>query len=99
MRMAERPSPTSATQIAEALPACMLDARAYPHPATHLRMIETHLSWVFLAGAFAYKVRKPVTLDFVNFGSLAARRADCDEEWRLNRQLAPDLYLGVVPSI
>lgn len=97
MRMAERPSPTSATQIAEALPACMLDARAYPHPATHLRMIETHLSWVFLAGAFAYKVRKPVTLDFVNFGSLAARRADCDEEWRLNRQLAPDLYLGVVP--
>ncbi|MFX8199599.1 hypothetical protein ABTL12_20255, partial [Acinetobacter baumannii] len=76
MRMAERPSPTSATQIAEALPSCMLDARAYPHPATHLRMIETHLSWVFLAGAFAYKVRKPVTLDFVNFGSLAARRAD-----------------------
>ena len=70
MRMAEHPSPTSATQIAEALPACMLDARAYPHPATHLRMIETHLSWVFLAGAFAYKVRKPVTLDFVNFKDL-----------------------------
>ncbi|CAJ0818027.1 hypothetical protein LMG18101_03469 [Ralstonia flaminis] len=99
MRMAEQPSPTPAGHLAEALPACMLDARAYAHPATDLRMIETHLSWVFLAGEFAYKVRKPVTLDFVNFASLAARRTDCDEEWRLNRQLAPDLYLGVAPIV
>ncbi|WP_296225664.1 AAA family ATPase [Ralstonia sp. UBA689] len=85
------------SQDAEALVAGMLDAAAYPHPAADLRMIETHLSWVFLAGAFAYKVRKPVTLDFVDFSSPAARQADCDTEWRLNRRLAPDLYLGVVP--
>ncbi|MGC5887478.1 AAA family ATPase [Ralstonia pseudosolanacearum] len=75
----------------------MLKAVAYPHPASNLRMIETHLSWVFLAGAFAYKVRKPVSLDFVDFSSPASRQADCDEELRLNRRLAPDLYLGVVP--
>lgn len=97
MRMSEHSNSTLATQSAEALVAGMLDAPAYPHPAADVRMIETHLSWVFLAGAFAYKVRKPVTLDFVDFAPLAARRADCDEECRLNRQLAPDLYLGVVP--
>ena len=96
-------SPTLATQAAplapdaDALVTSLLTAAAYPHPATRPRLIETHLSWVFLAGEFAYKVRKPVALDFVDFSSLAARRADCEEEWRLNHPLAPGLYLGVVP--
>ncbi|MDF6809527.1 hypothetical protein NLR01_24625, partial [Escherichia coli] len=75
----------------------MLDAAAYPHPAADLQMIETHLSWVFMAGEFAYKVRKPVKLDFVDFSTLRARQIDCEEECRLNRRLAPALYLGVVP--
>lgn len=82
---------------AEALVSSLLTAAAYPHAAGRPRLIETHLSWVFLAGEFAYKVRKPVVLDFVDFSSLAARRADCEEEWRLNHPLAPGLYLGVVP--
>ncbi|WP_439890790.1 AAA family ATPase [Ralstonia sp. 25C] len=82
---------------ANALVASLLTAAAYPHPAGRPRLIETHLSWVFLAGEFAYKIRKPVVLDFVDFSSLAARRADCEEEWRLNHPLAPGLYLGVVP--
>lgn len=95
--MAEQALPTPFTRPAQALVAGMLEATAYPHPAADLQMIETHLSWVFLAGEFAYKVRKPVKLDFVDFSSLAARQIDCEEECRLNRRLAPELYLGVVP--
>ncbi|MFS2106490.1 bifunctional aminoglycoside phosphotransferase/ATP-binding protein [Ralstonia sp. Ralssp135] len=75
----------------------MLEPASYPHPAADLQMIETHLSWVFLAGEFAYKVRKPIKLDFVDFSTLRARQIDCEEECRLNRRLAPALYLGVVP--
>lgn len=97
MPTTEQQDPTLHAPRAEALPACMLDVQAYPHPAADLRMIETHLSWVFLAGDFAYKVRKPVTLDFVDFSSPAARHTDCDVELQLNRRLAPDVYLGVVP--
>lgn len=60
-------------------------------------VVETHISWVLLAGAFAYKIKKPVRLGFLDFGSLEARRRCCEEEVRLNRRLAPWLYLGVVP--
>ena len=95
--MAEQAATNPCTQSAEALVSRMLDAAAYPHPAADLQMIETHLSWVFLAGEFAYKVRKPVKLDFVDFSTLLARQIDCEEECRLNRRLAPALYLGVVP--
>lgn len=60
--MAEQATTNPCAQPAEALVSRMLDAAAYPHPAADLQMIETHLSWVFLAGEFAYKVRKPVKL-------------------------------------
>ncbi|MBE7416994.1 MAG: AAA family ATPase [Ideonella sp.] len=60
-------------------------------------MHETHLSWVLLAGAYAYKIKKPVRLSFVDLSTLAVRRHCCDEELRINRRLAPALYLGVVP--
>lgn len=56
---------------------------------------ETHLSWVFLAGELAYKVKKPLRMPFVDFSTLARRREMCREEVRLNRRLAPDIYLGV----
>ncbi|WP_454720830.1 MULTISPECIES: bifunctional aminoglycoside phosphotransferase/ATP-binding protein [Cupriavidus] len=82
---------------AEGLARALMRPAAYPHPVDKVTLIETHISQVFLAGAFAYKVRKPVCLDFVDFRSLAARRADCDTELRLNRRLAAALYLGVVP--
>ncbi|MET3444829.1 AAA family ATPase [Ralstonia sp. 1138] len=95
--MAEQATILASTQAEEAVVSRMLDAAAYPHPAADLQMIETHLSWVFLAGEFAYKVRKPVKLDFVDFSTLSARRIDCEEECRLNRRLAPSLYVGVVP--
>src|SRR5262249_12050275 len=58
---------------------------------------QTHISVVFLAGAFAYKLKKPVNLGFLNFTTLEQRRHFCEEEVRLNRRLAPTVYLGVVP--
>ena len=57
---------------------------------------ETHMSWVFVAGDHVYKLKKPVHYPFLDFRTLAAREANCREEVRLNRRLAPDVYLGAV---
>ncbi|HEX4585619.1 MAG TPA: AAA family ATPase [Burkholderiaceae bacterium] len=70
---------------------------AFPHPAGNQETIETHISTVVLAGEFAYKIKKPVNLGFVDFSSLALRHHFCQEEIRLNRRSAPDLYLDVAP--
>src|SRR5262245_22654428 len=72
------------------------DPRRYPHPVTAVRLIETHISWVLLTGAFAYKIKKPLALDFLDFSTLERRRDYCLQELRLNRRLAPQLYLDVV---
>lgn len=58
--------------------------------------VETHISWVLLAGEYAYKFKKALNLGFLDFSSLEKRRLYCTEELRLNRRLAPDLYLEVV---
>lgn len=63
--------------------------------ALRAELIETHISWVLLAGDLAYKVKKPLRLPFVDYGTLDARRRFCEEEIRLNRRLAPSIYLGV----
>jgi hypothetical protein len=60
------------------------------------KLEETHISWVLLAGHDAYKIKKAVDLGFLDFSTLELRRFYCAEELRLNRRLAPDLYLGVV---
>ncbi len=71
---------------------------AYPHPVDgSVEVRQTHISAVFLAGAYAYKVKKPLDLGFLDFRDLARRHHFCLEEVRLNRRLAPDVYLGVVP--
>jgi aminoglycoside phosphotransferase family enzyme/predicted kinase len=75
----------------------LLRADAYPHPAEGVEEKATHISRVFLAGKFAYKLKRPVSLGFVDFSTLARRRFFCEEELRLNRRLAPQLYIGVVP--
>ncbi len=75
----------------------LLTDAAFAHPVRDLRLTETHVSWVVLTGEFAYKIKKPVSLAFLDASTLARRRALCEEELRLNRRLAPDLYLGVVP--
>ena len=70
---------------------------AYPHPAPSIEVHQTHISVVFLAGDFAYKVKKPVNFGFLDFSTLERRKHFCDQEVRLNRRLAPQVYLGVVP--
>lgn len=70
---------------------------AYPFPVDEVEIRQTHISAVFLAGAHVYKIKKPVDYGFLDFGNLKKRRHYCDEEVRLNRRLAPDVYLGVVP--
>jgi aminoglycoside phosphotransferase family enzyme/predicted kinase len=81
----------------EELIARLRDPACYPHPAEAIESIETHISWVLLAGEYAYKVKKPVDLGFLDFSTLEARRFYCEEELRLNRRTAPELYLGVMP--
>ena len=69
---------------------------AYPHPVTEpIRLVETHISWVLLTGDLAYKLKKPVRLSFLDYATLERRRELCHEELRLNRRLAPGLYLDV----
>ncbi|MBA4142974.1 MAG: AAA family ATPase [Nitrosospira sp.] len=79
------------------LVSALLDPRRYPHAAKHVRLAETHISWVLLAGRYAYKIKKSIDLGFLDFTSLAARRHYCEEEIRLNRRLAPQIYLDVIP--
>jgi uncharacterized protein len=74
----------------------LLKAAAYPEPTAGVRLIETHVSFIFITDSFVYKVKKPVDFGFLNFTTLDRRRFYCEEEVRLNRRLCPDLYLGVV---
>lgn len=68
----------------------------FPDPVQDIRVIETHISWVLLTGAYAYKIKKPVDLGFLDFSSLDKRRHFCAEELRLNRRFAARIYLDVV---
>lgn len=68
----------------------------YSHHPAKIEVIETHISYVFIAGDFVYKVKKPVKFDFLDFTTLEKRKFYCEEEVRLNRRLAPDTYLDVV---
>jgi uncharacterized protein len=75
----------------------MLQPAFYPHPVTSIQLIQTHVSYVFLTGDYAYKVKKPVNFGFLNFSTLAARQHFCLEEIQMNRQIAPEIYLDVLP--
>jgi len=75
----------------------LLRPDAYDHPDDAIRLTETHISWVILAGDFAYKIKKPVNFGFLDFSTLEQRRFFCEEELRLNRRYAPELYLAVLP--
>ena len=72
------------------------DPDQFPHPVGGVDVVETHISWVVLAGDFAYKIKKPLDLSFLDFSTLVKRRHACEEEVRLNRRQAPGLYLDVV---
>jgi len=69
---------------------------AYPEQTGAVELVQTHVSYIFLTDRFAYKVKKPVDLGFLNFSTLDRRRFYCNEEVRLNSRLCPHIYLGVV---
>ncbi len=90
----------------DALPpliATLLDPARYPHPVGEVELMETHGAWVLLAGEHAYKIKKPVRLPFMDFGTLALRRAACEAEIRVNRRFEPAnaaaarLYIEALP--
>lgn len=99
LKQSQQPSggPSTDERAQRNLVNALLDPRRYPHAVKNVRLTETHISWVLLAGRYAYKIKKSVNLGFVNFTSLALRRYYCEEEIRLNRRLAPQIYLDVVP--
>ena len=68
----------------------------YDHPVESFQLVETHISSVLLTGPYAYKLKKPLDLGFLDFSTLEKRRHFCHEELRLNRRLAPQLYLDVI---
>jgi aminoglycoside phosphotransferase family enzyme/predicted kinase len=76
--------------------AALRDPRRYPHAVNTVQVIETHISWLLLAGDYAYKIKKALDLGFLDYSGLEARRFCCAEEIRLNRRTAPDIYLDVV---
>ena len=75
----------------------LTDPDRYPHPVDEVVVLETHISYVLLTGEYAYKIKKPFDLGFLDFSTLHKRRRACEEELRINRRTAPDLYLGVWP--
>lgn len=80
-----------------ALITALLDPACYRHKVDKCSLIETHISWVILTGTYVYKIKKPVDFGFLDFSTLEKRQYNCQEELRLNRRLAPDIYLAVVP--
>jgi len=81
------------------LPQALLAPSAYTHATDQIELIEAHMSWLFLTGDYVYKVKKTVQFSFVDFSTLARRKFYCDEEIRLNRRFAADIYLQVLPVI
>lgn len=71
----------------------------YPEATARVDAVETHMSWVFLTDTHAYKLKKPVRYSYLDFSTVEARRLDCEREVRLNRRLAPEVYLGTVPLV
>ena len=87
---------TAAADLPADLLAFFTRPASYPHPVDEVVHRQTHISHLFFAGGFVYKVKKPVDLGFLDFTTLAKRRAACEAEVRLNRRIAPEIYLGVV---
>ena len=85
------------SRVDDRLIQALMNPALYDHPVESFQRIETHISWLLLTGPFAYKIKKPVNLGFLDFSSIDRRRYYCEEELRLNRRLAAPLYCAVVP--
>jgi uncharacterized protein len=88
---------TTLDRQSQELIAFLESPESYPHRPTEVRAIQTHISWVFVASPFVFKVKKPVNLGFLDFSTLEKRRYFCRREIELNRRLCPEIYLDVVP--
>jgi uncharacterized protein len=87
---------SSSERIAEArLTGAMMQEAFYPHPCVSLELSETLTAWLLFAGQFVYKVKKPVRFSFIDATTPAKRYRLCHDEVRLNRRLAPEVYVGV----
>jgi aminoglycoside phosphotransferase family enzyme len=75
----------------------LLDPLAYPNPPRQVELVQTQISYVFLAGDYVYKIKKPVEMGFLDYSTLEKRLTYCIKEVELNRRLCPEAYLGVVP--
>lgn len=96
--MVPAPAAHNESKVIEASASSLADCAALVHRlalALDARVVETHISWVLLADGLAYKMKKPVRLPFLDYATPERRRHFCEEEVRLNRRLAPSLYLGV----
>ncbi|MGB2815258.1 MAG: hypothetical protein WBC75_09270, partial [Dehalococcoidales bacterium] len=85
----------SQTQLPELIQA-LLDPKSYPHSPPRVELVQTQMSFVFLAGDLVYKVKKPVNLGYLDYTTLEQRHFFCRKEVELNRRLCPEAYLGVV---
>lgn len=74
----------------------LLDPQVYEHAVDEIKLVETHISWVILTGPYAYKIKKPLDLGFLDFSTLDKRKQCCEEELRLNSRTADDIYLDVI---
>jgi hypothetical protein len=74
----------------------LLHPESYDHPAHDIRLLQTHISYVIIAGDFVYKFKKPVNFGFLDFSDLEKRCYCCQQELLLNRRLCPEIYLGMV---
>ena len=81
----------------ESIIKALKDPAAYDEEVDHIRLLQTHISYIFLTGRYAYKIKKPVNFGFLDFTTLEKRKFYCEEELRLNRRLCGDMYIDVLP--
>lgn len=87
--------PQTAAPEPETLRKFLLNPNSHPEHPAEVKLVETHISEVFIADSRVYKLKKPVHFDFLDFSTVAKRKQACEDEVRLNRRLAPEVYLGL----
>jgi aminoglycoside phosphotransferase family enzyme/predicted kinase len=95
----QEPIPAETSSWREELVPFLERPESYPQVPERVRLLQTHISYVAIASPYVYKIKKPVTLDFLDFSTLKKRAHFCQREIELNRRLCPDVYLGVVPIV
>jgi hypothetical protein len=95
-RLQDSPADNPALALQQRLLQSLQEPGLYAHAVGEIHVLETHISWVILTGDYAYKLKKSVNFGFLDFSTLEKRHFYCNEELRLNRRFAPDLYLDVV---